>query len=148
MRRGAMLATALAIVAALAGCAADPVREPSPVPPSSGAGSSQLAPGLHDREDGTVEARGWLVRVNLEGGFWAIQATAPYSSQSPPPGTSNNVAVISNADEFDPNLAAAEGNYVSVIGTRFDGASIRMAGQEIVVQSVTVLPDPGVGAAE
>lgn len=148
MLRVAVIVTALILVAALAGCGVDSVSEPGPVPPSSDAGSSQLAPGLHDREDGTVEARGWLVRVNLEGGFWAVQATAPYSSQTPPPGTSNNVAVISNAEEFDPNLAAAVGNYVSVIGERFDGASIRMAGPEIVVRSIEVLPDPGVGAAE
>ena len=55
------------------------------------------------------------------------------------------MAVIANGDEFEQQLESLKGQQVRVIGTRFDGVSIRMAGPEIVaekVEAVTPTADP------
>lgn len=135
-RLPALLMAAL-IALALVGCS-------SPAEPDNGAagddGSAglRLANGLYDLEDGTVQALGTLERIDLEGGFYAITGS---------PEGEGNIAVIANADAFADELEALTGKTVSVIGTRFDGVSTRMAGPEIVVQSIEEISDTP-GAAE
>jgi len=101
-------------------------------------GGLRLANGLYDQEDGTVIALGTLEWIELEGGFYALTGS---------PEGDGNIAVIANADDFADELDALLGKTVSVTGTRFDGASIRMAGPEVVITSVEEISDTP-GAAE
>lgn len=114
-----------------------PAETPDEAPPSAGI---RLAPGLHEMEDGRVQAIGTLVRRDLEGGFWAIEDSSGASQSE-----GDNVAVIANGDDVNDQLEPLEGRMVSVTGTRFDGASIRMAGPEIVMESIEEIDDtPGI----
>lgn len=118
---------------AVPGCAPD---EDEADAPADGSAGLRLANGLYDLEDGTVQAIGVLEYVDLEGGFYAITGS---------PEGDGNIAVIANGDEFATELEALEGATVSVIGTRADGASIRMAGPEIVAESIEEITDtPGI----
>ncbi|MBN2247996.1 MAG: hypothetical protein JW733_04790 [Coriobacteriia bacterium] len=90
------------------------------------------ANGLYDQGDGTVIALGTLEWIDLEGGFYALTGA---------PGVEGNIAVIQNADEFADELEALKGSDVIVTGALFDGASIRMAGPEVVITSID-----GIGA--
>jgi hypothetical protein len=80
-------------------------------------------------------AIGTLEWVDLEGGFWAIID----GSQSDTAG--GTVVVIADPTGFESELDALRGRAVSVIGTRFDGASIRMAGPEIEITSIEEITD-------
>jgi hypothetical protein len=131
----------LAIVLALtvAACAGAPAADEGTAPPAEGPTTGlRLANGLYDQDDGTVLALGALERFDLEGGFYAITGS---------PEGEGNIAVIANADEFEGELRALLGKTVSVTGTRFEGASIRMAGPEIVITSIEEITDTP-GAAE
>jgi len=109
---------------------------------TDGASSSRLAAGLYDLEDGTVQAIGTLTYEDLEGGFWAIVGGTEAE------GTADTiVAVISNSDAFLDQIESLEGKTVIVTGTRFEGATIRMAGPEIVIDSIEEISDTG-GAAD
>lgn len=140
-----MLARLLALLLAIAlflvpGCAAaeDDAETPPPAAEEPGDGGSdlRLANGLYDLEDGKVQALGVLEYVNLEGGFYAITGS---------PEGEGNIAVIANADEFASELRDLEGKTVSVIGTRSDAPSIRMAGPEIFAESIDEISDtPGI----
>jgi len=128
--RIALSALALALAFALVACAAD---EPAP-PTDDPAAGLRLAEGLYDLEGGMVQAIGTLAYVDIEGGFWAVVG-----------GDDATIAVIQNADEFTDAIPALDGRTVSVVGERFDGASIRMAGPEIIAQSIEELSDtPGI----
>lgn len=135
------LATALAF--ALVGCATapEPPAEPTPEPvgQESPAAGMRLAPGLYDLADGTVQAIGTLERSDLEGGFWAVVGGTEAEGD-----VGKVVAVIANGDEMAAELEALEGRTVDVLGTRLEGASIRMAGPEIEATSVSEISDtPG-----
>jgi len=133
------LVLALALGAALVGCAATAEPEPDVgAPIDDGSTGMRLANGWYDQADGTVIALGTLEWVDLEGGFYALTGS---------PDSDGNIAVIANADEFADELEALVGKTVQVTGTRFDGASIRMAGPEIVVEKVEEISDTP-GAAE
>ncbi|MDF1542380.1 MAG: hypothetical protein RQ731_03600 [Anaerosomatales bacterium] len=134
---------ALSLAAVLGACspADDPNGEDSALPDDPGAGELRLAPGLYDLADGSVQAIGTLEWVDLEGGFWALTDGTSAGDEG------GNVAVIANGDELQATLEPLEGLQVSVIGERFDGASIRMAGPEIVAETVEAMSDTP-GAAE
>ncbi len=107
MRRSILLVTFLMLVAALAaglvacsGGSTSPT--PSASPPASAGGvpvepaaGTKLAPGLYDREDGSVVAVGTVEHRDLEGGFWAViggtqaEGDAGRSSPSSPTATSS-----------------------------------------------------------
>lgn len=136
MRVVAIVVAALLIVAGVAGCA----RRPEPEG-ESGAGSSKSStatppapsprePGLTELPGGRVQALGRLARVDLEGGFWAIVEGAGEQQGM------RIVAVIANASEWERELEALEGAVVIATGRRFEGMSVRMAGPEIVVESI------------
>lgn len=129
----------LAIVLALAvtACADEtPAPDEGSAPPAGDAAGLRLANGLYDQEDGTVLALGTLEWIDLEGGFYALTGS---------PEGDGNIAVIANAEEFTDELEALVGKTVQVAGTRFEGASVRMAGPEIVITSVEEISDtPGI----
>lgn len=141
------LILALALGAALVGCASTAKPGPDAAPGNGaepgltepgGSTGMRLANGWYDQADGTVLALGTLEWVELEGGFYALTGS---------PEGEGNVAVIANADEFADELEALAGKTVQITGTRFDGASIRMAGPEIVIETIEEISDTP-GAAE
>lgn len=134
-----LILIALALAMALTACAGEPASDEGTAPPADGAaGGLRLANGLYDQEDGTILAIGTLEWVDLEGGFYAITGS---------PEGGGTIAVIANADDFADELEALLGKTVSATGTRFEGASIRMAGPEIVISSIEEITDTP-GAAE
>ena len=137
-----MLVVTVLVAAGLTGCS-------GPKPPTGGSDvappvadpttSTRLAPGLYDIEGGRVQALGTLEFRDLEGGFWVVvggtQAEGDFGK---------TVAVIANGDALKQQLDALKGQSVSVLGTRAEGASIRMAGPEIVAETVEAVTDtPG-----
>jgi hypothetical protein len=133
---------ALVLALTLIACSPDSGTGSGVPPVDGGASGLRLAPGLYDLEDGTVQAIGTLEYRELEGGFWAIIGGTEGDGN-----LGEVAAVISNADEFADELEVLEGRTVSVLGTRFEGASIRMAGPEITVTSIEEISDTP-GAAE
>lgn len=133
----------LSLALVLGACA--PADEPdggeATPPEENGASGMRPAPGLYDLEDGSVHAVGTLEWVDLEGGFWAVTDGTTAGDEG------GNVAVIANPDEFEDELSALEGSTVSITGERFDGASIRMAGPEIIIEAIEEMSDTP-GAAE
>jgi hypothetical protein len=136
------LILALAVVIALGACAStgpdgDTDAEPGVTDPGM---QLRLAPGMYDLEDGTVQVIGTLEYRDLEGGFYAVVDGTVTED-----GLGKIIAVVNNADEFADELDALDGKPVSVIGTRFDGASIRMAGPEVIVETIEETSDtPGI----
>lgn len=123
--RTAVVLVMLTIVMALTGCTtgADP------------ASGTRLANGLHEVGDGTVVGLGVLEWIELEGGFYALTGS---------PDGGGTIAVIANPEDFADELRALVGATVQVTGTLADGASIRMAGPEIVIDSLAEVNDsPG-----
>lgn len=134
---------ALAMVFTLAACAEDAEPDEGTGDPGDDGMMSgddisgmRLANGLYDQADGTVLAIGTLEWIELEGGFYAVTGAVDGGG---------NVAVIANADEFADELEALLGKTVEVIGVRYDGASIRMAGPEVVIDTIREISDtPGI----
>lgn len=136
------LALALVLGLALMGCAAAETPDVgAPDDAAGGASGLRLANGLYDQEDGSVIGLGVLEWIDLEGGFYALTG-APESEGN----ADGNIAVIANPEDFD-ELEALVGKTVQITGTRFDGASIRMAGPEVTIESVEEISDTP-GAAE
>lgn len=142
-----LLVLAIVLALTVTACAAEPPGtdegslppdEGVSTPPGDGAAGLRLANGWYDQADGTVLALGTLEWVDLEGGFYALTGS---------PEGEGNIAVIANGEEFSAELEALVGKTVQVTGTAFDGASIRMAGPEIVITSVEEISDTP-GAAE
>jgi len=100
------------------------------------AGDSSVAelpePGLSTSGDGQAQAVGIFTYVNLEGGFWRIAQTASSTDAEDAP----TVVVIANPDALPEAPDAYAGAYVRATGELFDGASVRMAGQEMIVESI------------
>ena len=139
-----MIAT---LPAALAGCGAGaqdatPAPSASSDPGGAAAGSTKMAPGLYDLEDGTVQAVGTVEYRDLEGGFWAVIGGTEAEGD-----VGKVVAVIANGDDHAQQLKELQGLSVIVFGTRLDGASTRMAGPEITATSVVAASDAA-GPAE
>ncbi len=143
-----LLALSLAVVLAACSSPDEPETDVPAGEPEVGApdempgGETRPAPGLYDLGDGTAQAIGTLSWVDLEGGFWAV--TDPTAAEGE---GATAIAVIANGDELDGELRPLEGSMVALTGERFEGASIRMAGPEIVVETVEVIDDTP-GAAE
>jgi hypothetical protein len=136
--------------AAVTGCGKGATAEPpSPAPSSPGtsggapAGSTKMAPGLYDLEDGTVQAVGTVEYRDLEGGFWAVTGGTEAEGD-----VGKVVAVIANGGEYAQQLKGLEGLSVIVDGTRLEGASTRMAGPEIEATKIIAASDAPPGPAE
>jgi hypothetical protein len=150
MRRSLLLVTFLMLVAVVAAglvaCSGGSTQPtPSGSPPSSAGGvpigpaaGTKLAPGLYDREDGSVVAIGTVEHRDLEGGFWAVIGGTAAEGDA-----GKVVAVITNGDEFAQVFREKEGLSFEVYGQRAGDASIRMAGPEITARRVVLAADAG-----
>lgn len=127
------LAVTLTVPIMLGGCAPD-VRTTSPVAASAVA-SRTVAPGISEWGDGQVEAAGYVTWVDLEGGFWALHDRVSKSAATDRPKV---VAVLLPGTVSEESIAALEGAYVAASGPMQGGASIRMAGPEVVVNKIAV----------
>ena len=99
--------------------------------PATGGDATKLEPGLTQLADGSAQAIGTLEYRDLEGGMWVILGGSQAAG-----GAAKTVAVIANARDIGSTLQTLEGNQVIAKGTKLDGASIRMAGPEIIVTSI------------
>ena len=139
------LAMALALIFSLAACGQ------SEEPPQSGTDGDNPAagitlappegaePGVTELGDDRISVQGWLAYVDLEGGFYAIQDGPP--SDTPEVEVQNdNVMVIGDPGTFSDELESLLGVYVIATGERLDGASIRMAGPEMSLDSIEEMP--------
>ncbi|KAF0209405.1 MAG: hypothetical protein Q8S43_01035 [Actinomycetota bacterium] len=135
--------TALVLAMALVGCTSSPTSKPitNTPPPAveTPATGTRLAPGMYDMQGGTVQAIGTLEYRDIEGGVWAIIGGTQADGN-----LGETVAVIANAAEFSGQLKALTGKTVIAIGRRAGGMSIRMAGPEMVLESISEISDtPG-----
>ena len=133
---------------ALAGCGAGasdtpPAPTASSTPAGAPAGSTKMAPGLYDLEDGTVQAVGTVEYHDLEGGFWAVVGGTEAEGD-----VGKIVAVIANGDAYARQFTGNEGLSFIVTGTRLEGASTHMAGPEIEATSVVAASGVPPGPAE
>jgi hypothetical protein len=138
LKRLLIIALAASLTLALAACGQqDADNGTTPGDPSAG-----LVPqrGLMEVEGDRVNAVGTLEWIDLEGGFWAVT-----DGPTPEGDAAEVFAVIANGAEYQDELAALEERDVVVSGTRLDGASIRMSGPEMEMDSVQEL---GGGPAE
>lgn len=128
-------ASALVLSLVLVGCSVSAPGTGGPSGPGpSGPGSSiPPRPNYTESADGTVEAVGYVGRSDLEGGFWAIYDSAPGPSSTPRP---KIVAVLLPGKVAEPAIAALDGSLVTLTGRARKGASIRMAGPEVLVDTI------------
>jgi len=149
MRRSVLLVTFLVVAAAAAGLVAcsggSTSPTPSASPPTSAGGvpigpavGTKLAPGLYDRDDGSVVAVGTVEHRDLEGGFWAVIGGTEAEGDA-----GKVVAVIANGDEFAQVFRENQGLSFQLYGKRAGDASIRMAGPEITARRVVLAADAG-----
>jgi hypothetical protein len=118
----ALVALALAVVT---GCSA------SEGDSDEVSGGHQGTPGIETQPDGGARASGYLNRSELEGGFWVL--TAEESEES------LVVAVLVGAEDLGMDLEDHIGELSIAEGTLVEGgASVRMAGPELEVDSLTV----------
>lgn len=123
---GVVVLLSLALLLAC-GCTPEPATELLP------------EPGLTGEENGTAIAVGVLMYVDLEGGFWRIaQTESPAKAENAP-----SVVVIINPDQIEEGLESFENRYVRATGSLYDGASVRMAGQEMIVETIEALDTEG-----
>jgi hypothetical protein len=138
MRSRLVLIAAVSIAAlALSACVsttAPPTPAPAPLPPGTSAkvGAMPVAD-ITDLGDGRVVANGWVAYEDLEGGFWAVMDIAPGPSSAVQP---KIVAVLLPGTVTAEQLKNVEGTFVGAEGVMQTGASIRMAGPEIVVDAL------------
>jgi hypothetical protein len=94
-------------------------------------GGHQGTPGIETQPDGGARASGYLNRSELEGGFWVL--TAEESEES------LVVVVLVGAEDLGIELEEHVGELSIAEGTLVEGgASVRMAGPELEVESLTV----------
>lgn len=94
--------------------------------------TTETAAYIEDIGEGKVKVVGVLMYSDLEGGTWAIVD----NSMSP----AENLAVISNYRTIESQLKELEGKNVIAEGELNEGASIRMAGPEMTVDSIEQAP--------
>lgn len=125
----------LVLTLLLTGCATtDSGTDGAETPtPDGGTSSGQLAPpGLYEQDDGTWQALGLLTYRDLEGGFWAVVGTALPEEAD----TASVVAVVLPDAEITAQMESLRDKYVSVIGTKSQGADIYQAGPVIEATSI------------
>ena len=130
------------LVLGLAGCATPaPQPVPSPVPsPTPAPGQGKLhAPGIDRLADGTSEAYGYVRRIELEGGFWALVSNVPQDKISV---ETSVVVVLLPGRVSEADIAKMAGSYAQAKGTELHGTSIRMAGPEMKVDAIAALREP------
>jgi hypothetical protein len=112
--------------------------KPGPVPTSS-VDTSPTQAGLSEVGD-TLIARGWLQEYDIEGGTWVLENLPPTSSA----GHAVVVVLVPGTVPLEKIVAlrtAGPGGaapFVEVTGRHSPDASIRMAGPEVMVDSIAV----------
>jgi hypothetical protein len=102
---------------------------------SDGSSSEEVPdPGLHEQEDGTVQAVGILTFRDSEGGFWAVVDTKDSAEAT----DADIVAVLGASGEIPGPINSYDGKYVSVIGTPRD-ASVYQAGPFVEMQTIEII---------
>jgi hypothetical protein len=141
MRQGfTIVATAAVLVAAvLIGACVSSAGTSIGAPATSALPASRtVAPGITEWADGTVEVTGYVQWMELEGGFWALVDRAAHVDGSRQPKV---VAVLLPGPVSETTISTFNGSYVVARGRMQGGASIRMAGPEVVVDKlVPALP--------
>lgn len=113
--------------------------EPTSTPGGSGDSTSGLPPaGLVELSGGRVRVTGVLARIDLEGGFWAV-VDAPAGIELSGEEPIVAVVLLPESGMHGADLNALAGTYMQFDGTLVEGASIRMAGPEVMVESFTML---------
>jgi hypothetical protein len=125
----------LAVSLIAAACTVAPPEAGDPSVPGTSKPGRPVPPRSNYSElpDGTVEAVGYVGRSDLEGGFWAL-----YDRPQGPPSAIQPriVAVLLPGDVGEPAIAAMDGSRVTVTGRAQQGASVRMAGPEVRVDTI------------
>jgi hypothetical protein len=98
-------------------------------------GAMPVKPHLAKQPGGRALATGWLRRIDLEGGFWALVAVPPGVTTDAP----MIIAVLLPGKVSAAQIGAHDGAYLVVAGRLSAGASIRNAGAEIQVASIKTL---------
>jgi hypothetical protein len=133
-------AVAMLVVTALAvACAPTGPAPVNPPPASSLPATRSMAPGISEWAGGSVEAAGWVVWEDLEGGFWALQDVPPSTSSVRQP---KIVAVLLPGAVTAKVISGFEGRYAIADGRIQGGASVRMAGPELVVDRIASARTP------
>lgn len=101
----------------------------SPVVPRG----SSPAPGITRGAGGVATAFGWVMRSDLEGGFWALVDRPPTESRS---GQPRVIVVLLPGLAGEDAIARLQGAYAEAEGTIAEGASVRMAGPEMKVDRI------------
>jgi len=116
------------LVLTLFGCSGP--KATSGTPDGAQAGADE--PGIHSVRGGRSRVVGTLMTSDLEGGFVGVRLRRPEDSQNA------TTVVITNSGALpDVKRALDEGwTYVVVTGTMMDGVSVRMAGPEIVADTI------------
>jgi hypothetical protein len=115
----------------LAGCVSPTSPDATPT------GGTTQAPGLTRAASGPAVAYGWVVREDLEGGFWALVDSPPLSSVVQP----KVVVVLLSGAVSQADIALLDGSYARATGAMADGASIRMSGPEMTVDAIAGAPE-------
>lgn len=124
---------AIVLVIGLAACNNDtPAEEPTGGDDEEVLETTETAAYIEDIGDGKVKVAGVLTYSDLEGGTWAIVDDSADPAE--------NLAVIANYQGIESKLKDLEGQSVVAEGELQEGASIRMAGPEIVVSSIDAAP--------
>jgi len=110
-----------------AGCSGVASTSSSPAPSPAPSSAYSAAP------DGSVEATGYVAHEGIEGGFWTLQDIPPGPSSVVQP---KILAVLLPDAVTESQIAAMEGVFVKVTGRLSQGASIRMAGPEVLVATI------------
>jgi hypothetical protein len=133
-----MFVVALSLLAlTLSACstpAGEPQPAPAPPPPGSSKEAGGLVAGIEELGGGRVVASGWVDYVDLETGFWSVMSAAPTQSAVQPV----VVAVLLPGKVTAEELENVKGTFVGAEGVLQEGASIRMAGPEVVVDALRV----------
>jgi hypothetical protein len=136
--RVALVALTLLSVGVLSACGVATQSLPQPTPSATHSGPAvgmPIRPHFAQQADGRALASGWLRRIDLEGGFWALVAG--------PPGVTTNtptvIAVLLPGTIGEAEIAQHDGAYLIAEGTLSTGVSIRNAGPEITVDTIRLL---------
>ncbi len=135
-RASAIAVTSAMLIAAalVCSCAPSAATPDSLRPATSLPASRTVAPGISEWASGTVEAAGWVAWLDLEGGFWALRDGPAVAVGVKEPKV---IAVLLPGAVTETAISALNGSYVVASGRIQGGASIRMAGPELVVDKIS-----------
>ncbi len=136
MRRGSaiVVATATLVVAVLGYACAPSGATPATPPIGSSAATRTVAPGISEWASGTVEAAGWVAWLDLEGGFWGLRDGPAVVDGVKQPKV---IAVLLPGAASETAISQLNGVFAVASGSMQGGASIRMAGPELVVDKIS-----------